>query len=284
MHQVFLNYNGNIVPEDTALFSANHSFFRHGNSLYETMLWKDGEIRFLNYHMERLRKSMQILRYTDVSEIDAFFIKSKTEELIRKNYKVGQEVQVRLTLFRGGEKGTGSYARTNYLIQLEESEREALFHKRGLIVGLYSDVKKDISEVSRLKMNNVLVHALAEGYKQREDLDEVFLLNSEGMLCEGLSSNIFVYYQGALYTPALNQGCVEGIMRRIVMEIGEEEGIEVVEAEIDPEILNVADEIFCTNTVKGVQWIMGFDKKRYFNRISALFHQKIKTWGAEQEL
>ncbi|HLQ98937.1 MAG TPA: aminotransferase class IV [Sphingobacterium sp.] len=278
MRQVFLNYNGNIFTEDTPLFSANHSFFRYGNSLYETMLWQNGNIRFLDYHIDRLKKSMKILAFSDPSEVDAFFIKSKAEELIRKNHMVGQSVQIRLTIFRGEEGGFNpGNNKMNYLFQIDHMLGQKRTVKRGLIVDLFTDVKKDISDISRLKMNNVLVHALAEGYKQERQVDEVLLLNNNGALCEAISSNIFVFYKDKLYTPAINQGCVEGVMRKIVMEMGEEEDIEVVEAEIDPDIMGVADEIFCTNAVQGIQWVLGFKRKRYFNRISKLFQQKLQA-------
>jgi branched-chain amino acid aminotransferase len=96
----------------------------------------------------------------------------------------------------------------------------------------------------------------------------VFLINQNRYLCEANSSNIFVWYQNHLYTPALSEGCVEGVMRRVVIQLALDNNIPVTEAQINPEILNAADEVFLTNATKGIQWVMGYGVKRYFNRIS----------------
>ena len=71
-------------------------------------------------------------------------------------------------------------------------------------------------------------------------------------------------------------------MRRVVM-ILQVEGIEVVEAEIKPEIMKVADEIFCTNATHGIQWVMGYKHKRYFNKISRVFQERLASWTYEVE-
>jgi branched-chain amino acid aminotransferase len=67
-------------------------------------------------------------------------------------------------------------------------------------------------------------------------------------------------------------------MRRVVMDIAASEGIPVVEAQISPEIMKQADEIFCTNAVQGIQWVMGYKQKRYFNRISRILQERLTSW------
>jgi branched-chain amino acid aminotransferase len=119
---------------------------------------------------------------------------------------------------------------------------------------------------------------LAGLHKIKNNLDDVLILNQEGYLCEALTSNIFIYYEKTLYTPALNQGCIDGVMRRVVMDIAASEGIPVVEAQISPEIMKQADEIFCTNAVQGIQWVMGYKQKRYFNRISRILQERLTSW------
>ena len=86
-----------------------------------------------------------------------------------------------------------------------------------------------------------------------------------------------------LYTPALNQGCIDGVMRRVVMDMAEEEGIPVVEAQISPEIMKTADELFCTNAVQGIQWVMGYKQKRYFNKLSRILQEKLLTWSYDKD-
>ena len=278
----YINFDGQLVAENHQIATIDNRALRYGDGLFETMLWKDGDIRFLDLHIERLQQGMQTLQLEEYTKFDAFFIRSKTEELIRKNNMIGQQVRVRLVIYRGGG---GTYApETNkpvYALQIARMPPVLRDKKLGLIVDLYTDFKKPYSDLSHLKSNNALIYVMAGLYKKKFAFDEVFLLNQEGNLCEGLISNIFIYYEKTLYTPALTEGCVAGVMRTVVMKMAEHEGIPVVEAQISPEIMKEADEIFCTNSVQGVQWVMGYKQKRYFNKISRILQEKLQTWGEE---
>ncbi|MNG40865.1 hypothetical protein D3C84_1296820 [compost metagenome] len=53
--------------------------------------------------------------------------------------------------------------------------------------------------------------------------------------------------------------------------------IEVIEAQINPEILKAAEEIFITNAISGIRWVMGYGRKRYFNEITKLLSAKLNT-------
>lgn len=275
----YINYNGTLIPNDTNILAANNRAFRYGDGLFETMLYQNGEIRFLDFHIERLQEGMHILQLENVKIFDNYFIKTITEELARKNNMIGQKLRVRLIVFRDGQ---GLYTpitnKASYLLQIERYQNPKTDNKNGLIVGLYTEYKKPFSDLSKIKSNNALVYVLAGLFKQNQRIDDVLLLNQEGYLCEALSSNVFVYYEKTLYTPALNQGCIAGVMRRVVIDIASSEGIEVVEAQINPEIMHKADEIFLTNSTHGIQWVMGYKKKRYFNKISRILHHKLQSW------
>lgn len=276
----YINFNGNVVPEDQEIFSIENRGFRYGDGLFETMLYKDGDIRFLNFHVERLQKGMELIHLDDANLFDEFFIRSRSEELIRKNNMLGQQVRIRLIVFRSGG---GLYSpisnKPGFVLQVQRLEPNLRDKKVGLIVGLYNEFKKPYSDLSKIKSLNAQIYVLAGIYKKKMAFDDVLILNQEGYLCESLTSNIFVYYEKVLYTPALSEGCIEGVMRRVVMDMAQAEGIEVVEAQISPEIMKRADEIFCTNAVQGVQWVMGYKQKRYFNKISRILQEKLLNWN-----
>jgi len=276
----FINVNGNLIGENEHFLGVENRGFRYGDGLFETMLWKDGSIRFLDFHVERLQKGMHMLQLEDGQLFDSFFFQSKTEELIRKNNMIGQEVRIRLIVYRsGGGLYSPESNKPAFVLQISRITTLSNDKKSGLIVGLYEEYKKPYSDLSKLKSSNSLIYVLAGLYKQKTKFDDVLLLNQEGFLCESLTSNVFIHYEKTLYTPAISEGCIEGVMRRVVIDMALDEGIEVVEAQISPEILNRADEIFCTNAVQGVQWVMGFKQKRYFNKISRKLQEKLLTWS-----
>jgi 4-amino-4-deoxychorismate lyase len=51
----------------------------------------------------------------------------------------------------------------------------------------------------------------------------------------------------------------------------------LIEAQINPEILKEADEVFITNATQGIQWVMGYGRKRYFNEISKFLTEKLNS-------
>ena len=279
----YFNYNGAIYAQSHKVLNIQNRSFRYGDGLFESMCYKDGHIQFLDFHIERLHKGMMLLKMEGAKLFDAFFIRGEVTQLIKKNNLKGN-IRIRFAVFR---EGAGLYApetnKVGFLIEVEEFELKANSQSStGLIIDVFTDHKKSINNFSALKSSNALLYVLAGIYRKNHGLDEVLLLNENGLLCEASGSNIFIWYRGVLYTPALSEGCVEGVMRRVVMEVAKLNNIEVVEAQINPEILNEAEEIFLTNAVQGVQWVLGYKKKRFFNKFSKDLHAKVVHWQHEQ--
>ncbi|MES2060923.1 MAG: aminotransferase class IV [Bacteroidota bacterium] len=268
MPPVYINFNGEILPADSILLTIANRAFRYGDGLFESMRLMKGKLKFPELHAERLQKGMKALKIDGYSQADSWFLKEKVEELARRN-KI-KHGRLRLTVFRDAE---GLYAPTQnkmaYCLEIQPIEEPRYFlNERGLIMDVYTELPKPLNWLSNIKTCNSLIYVMAGIYKQQNKLDDVFLINQNRFLCEANSSNIFVWYQNHLYTPALSEGCVEGVMRRVVMQLALDNNIPVTEAQINPEILNQADEVFLTNATKGIQWVMGYGVKRYFNRIS----------------
>lgn len=100
------------------------------------------------------------------------------------------------------------------------------------------------------------VEALDEGY------DEAIMLNYQGKVVEGSAENIFVARGGEVRTPPVSSGCLEGITRDSVMQIIEENGGYVVEADLERDDLYAADEIFMTGTAAEVKSVTRVDRVR----------------------
>jgi len=73
-----------------------------------------------------------------------------------------------------------------------------------------------------------------------------------------------------LVTPPVADGCLNGIMRKQILELAKKiEAIEVVEASISPFDLQKADELFITNVIKGIQPITKYRKKEFVSQLSS---------------
>jgi branched-chain amino acid aminotransferase len=268
MTPVYINYNGEILPQDSQLLTVANRAFKYGDGLFESMRLMKGKLKFADLHAERLQKGMKALKIDGYSQTDSWFLKEKVEELARRN-KV-KHGRLRLTVFRDSE---GFYTPTQnkmgYCLELTPFDEPRYFlNERGLIMDVYTELLKPLNWLSNIKTCNSLTYVMAGIYKQQHRLDETFLLNQNGYLCEAGAANLFVWYQNHLYTPALSEGCVDGIMRQVVIKLAKDNNIPFTEAQINAEVLNQADEVFLTNATKGIQWVMGYGVKRYFNRVS----------------
>ena len=268
MTPVLINFNGQILPQNSQVLTVANRAFKYGDGLFESMRLMKGQLKFADLHADRLQRGMKALKIDGYSQMDAWFLKEIVEELAKRN-KV-KHGRLRLTVYRDAE---GLYTPTQnkmgYCLELTASDEPRYFlNEKGLIMDVFTELPKPSNYLSNIKTCNSLIYVMAGIYKTQNKLDDVFLLNQNGFLCEASNSNIFIHYQNHLYTPALSEGCVEGVMRQVVIKLAQDNNINITEAQINPDILYEADEVFLTNATRGIQTVMGFGVRRYFNRIS----------------
>lgn len=91
--------------------------------------------------------------------------------------------------------------------------------------------------------------------------DEAIMLSGDGQVAEGSGENLFLVSGGTVRTPSLSSGCLDGITRDSVMTLLRDAGYEVTEAEIAPEELFEADELFMTGTAAEVTPVREVDDR-----------------------
>jgi branched-chain amino acid aminotransferase len=74
-----------------------------------------------------------------------------------------------------------------------------------------------------------------------------------------------------VYTPSLQEGCVAGVMRRVVIQNMTKLAIELVEKEISISELFDADEVFLTNSVYNIRWVQGIGDISFQNNFTHQF-------------
>lgn len=272
----YILFNDQFYEGDAPLLQAQNRGFKFGDGLFESMRMCGGKLKFPELHADRLHAGMKTLKMDGYTLLDEYFLKQKATELAKKN-KINGNARLRLTIYRNGE---GLYTpqsnKVGYLLEasaLPNAEYE--LNAKGLIIDVYDEIPKPINKLSNYKTTNALLYVMAGLYQKRYSLDEALLLNQNGFLCESTSSNVFVVYQGQIYTPALSEGCVAGVMRNVVMKLAKQHQLPLIEAQINPQILNEAEEVFVTNAVSGIRWVMGYGRKRYFNEVAKALSAKL---------
>ena len=90
-------------------------------------------------------------------------------------------------------------------------------------------------------------------------LAEGIVLDIYGYVSEGSGENIFVLYDGAIYTPPLSASVLGGITRRIVLQLAADLGYSVKEQNVPRDMLYAADELFFTGTAAEITPIRTVD-------------------------
>lgn len=281
-NNLYYNFNGTLYPQSQTTVPIDNRSFRYGDGVFESMRWDGEKVLLLPFHMERLQGAMQLLQLEGKQLGDLYFMQQQIETLARKN-KLRGSGRIRLSVFRaGGGLYTPETNQAGFLLEaVPDIPRPYAHNPAGLIIDIYPDHPKIADAFSTLKSSNARLQVLASLYKKSRGLDDVVILNQDGHICESAASNIFIWYQHVLYTPVLSEGCVDGVMRRAVIEALRDNETEVVEARIDPEILQQAEEVIFTNAVHGIQPVLGYKRKRYFNHFSRKLDTLVKRWIQE---
>jgi branched-subunit amino acid aminotransferase/4-amino-4-deoxychorismate lyase len=265
----FCNVNGKLLNSTDAVFSPNNRAFRYGDGVFESIRVVGGKIPFLKYHQQRLKEATGFLKINSGNFLKEDFLEKQLNQLLEVNEIIAGG-KIRITVYR--EDG-GLYVPQNnslkYCIEATPLENNLFeLNTKGLHVDLYTEVKKQVHKLSNYKTNNCLTYVMAGIYKTESKLDDCILLNDKNRICEAISSNLFLVINGALYTPALSEGCLDGVMRKIVLENAPKNKINIYEPVILPNDLLRADEVFLSNSIHGVQWVGSYKNKRYFNTTS----------------
>ena len=256
-----LNYNGNLINETDFSVSAANRAFKYGDAIFETISIINNNVVFWEDHYFRLMASMRMLRMEIPLKFTLEFLEQEIAKTIPSHLE-SKKARVRLSIFR---KDGGLYApKTNevdYVIEVSENTYQT---KQTYRIDLFKDFYNYSGLLSTIKTTNRMLNTLASIYMQENELDNCVLLNENKGIVEATNANIFLIKGTEIKTPALEEGCIKGIVRKKVMEIIQKNNdYTLVETSISPFEMQKADEIFITNSVIGIQPVTNYRKKEF---------------------
>jgi branched-chain amino acid aminotransferase len=262
----FIIHNGEERPDSIPYLSAQNRAFKFGDGLFESIRIIDGKAVNLDIHYKRLISGMQALEIERPVIFSIDYLKNLLQILIAKN-KITQGGRARLTVYREAD---GNYLPTNsacsFVLEVHPYENNKFtLNEKPLKVDIFDEIRKPYNKISAFKTSSSLLYIMAALHAKKENLDDVLLLNDKGNIIESSTSNVFIVGNGVLYTPPIQEGCVGGVMRMVLINAAIANGIKVYECNLTPQNFLAADEILLTNAIKGIQWAGSYRSKRYFN-------------------
>lgn len=264
-----INYNGEILSSDTNLSNSNRGFL-YGDGVFETLKIVNNKILFLEDHYFRLMASMRIVRMQIPNNFTLEYIEEQILNTAKANNWANSS-RVRFTVFRNDGGFYLPKTRTvSFLIQASLlNEVQYSFSDANYEVDLYKDFFITKQLLSTIKTNNKMINVTGSIFADENDLQNCLLLNNEKNVVEALNGNVFMLLDNKLITPSIDEGCLNGIMRKQILQLAKKiENIEVIEGTISPFDLQKADELFITNVIIGIQPITKYRKKEYKTDLS----------------
>ena len=269
-----LNFNGELINQSEFSMTSDNRAFKYGDAIFETLSVRNNTIIFWEDHYFRLMASMRMLRM----EIPMKFTLEYLEQEIRKTvteHDGFSDARVRLTIFR---KDGGLYTpltnEVDFLIEVSENRYKT---KKKYRVDLFKDFYNYSGLLSTVKTTNRILNTLASIFMEENELDNCVLINERKGVVEAANANIFIVKGNEIKTPALEEGCIKGIVRKKIIEIlNKNEEYSILETSISPFEMQKADEVFLTNSIIGVQSVTNYRKKEYKTEIGEKLASNLK--------
>ena len=266
-----VNFNGTIQDSSNLVIENNRGFL-FGDSVFETMKVVNNKILFLEDHYFRLMASMRICRMEIPMNFTMEYFENQVLNLLNATTDIDNDCRVRFSVFRSGD---GFYLpktnETEFVVTISKLENVMYsIYDSAYEVELFKDSYVTKQLLSTLKSNNKMIQITGSVFANENGYDNCLLLNDDKNVVEALQGNVFMLLKGELITPPLSDGCLNGIMRKQIIEIASKmEDVKFVEKSISPFDLQKADELFISNVIIGIQPVSKYRKKEFTSTLSA---------------
>jgi aminodeoxychorismate lyase len=258
---MFVFINGKFVPEEKAVVSVFDRSFLYGDGLFETIRILNGSPFRWEQHLQRLRHGAQFLKIKIPFPSDELL--ASVLKLIAKNKM--PDCLLRLTLSRG--VGSSGYLPKNAnkptLVMFLRPAPEAAPNRLPRWRLIASSFRLPVNDpLACFKTCSKLPQVLARAEADAAHADEALLLNTNGFVIEGASSNLFWVRHGIIHTPPLAAGILPGVTRALVLEIASQLKIPAREKNIRLKELARMDGFFLSLTSLGIVEAISLDGKK----------------------
>ncbi|ABR48318.1 aminotransferase, class IV [Alkaliphilus metalliredigens QYMF] len=249
---MYILMNGQLIGEGEGHLSPSGEALFYGYGLFETLKYHNKKIFFLREHLERLTLGCRKL---DLQlKIEEALIEEWAYQLIQANQLPTGTLKI--TCIK-------SQDHVDVILSIRKNVYTNKDYEQGFKL-CFTEVKRNpYSILTYIKSNNYLENLLVRKEALAQGYHEVVFTNVHGKICEGAISNIFFVREGILYTPAVECGILEGIMRNKILEIARGLDLRVEAGGYTEEDLLKAEEVFITNSLLEIMPVVEIEGKQF---------------------
>ncbi|HLL88624.1 MAG TPA: branched-chain-amino-acid transaminase [Tepidisphaeraceae bacterium] len=282
--------DGKLVDKEQARVSVYDHGLLYGDGVFEGIRVYKGKVFEADAHLKRLYDSAKAIRLTIPYPIEQ--LRAATEETFRANGFT--DCYIRLVVTRGsGVLGINPATCSKpgvFIIADTINMYPAEMYERGMAIITASVTRTHPNSLSpRIKSLNYLNNILAKIEANDAGVPEALMLNHLGNIAEATADNVFLVKDGHVATPRPGDGALEGVTRRVILQLCARNDIPATEAALQRHDAYVADECFLTGTGAEVIPVTKIDGRAIGNgevgpitkRLIAAFHRHVRGGSAE---
>lgn len=257
--------NGDYVPAEEARVSVFDRGFLYGDGIYETLRVYNGRVFKLDEHLARLERSAGMIRLGLPLGREGFA--EAIETCLKENDLA--DALVRIGVSRGTAQEPGldpalvADQPTVVIAPRPFEPYPQAAYERGIRAAVVS-VRRNPAEALNpaIKSTNFLNNILAKMEALEAGADEAIMLNTDGHVAEGTTTNVFWVNRMTLFTPPLEAGILDGVTRSVMLNIAQRllayRAFEVLRGK---DALEDAEEVFVTSTSYEAMAVTSIDGK-----------------------
>lgn len=275
--------NGEVFPATRAMVPALDRGFLFGESVYETFRTYEG---FPWLFLEHFTRLIQSARSLDIP------ISMQPEQLWNACLELASRfsgpVYQRIVVTGGisdivlepSEPRHGNIILYCKPFQPFDEEN----YRKGARITLAGTRRNPVTSLNpKIKSCNLLNNIFAYREAVQNHTVEALMLNQQGWVAEGASSNVFIVGKdGIVRTPHLDVGILEGVTRRFILWLCDRFHIEHREDFLKPEDLFEAEECFVTSSLKAVMPVTYINNKSIGKGSVGPITRQFMTWYEEE--
>ena len=253
--------NGEFFPREEAKISVFDSGFLVGDGVWEGIRLHHGAFTFLDDHLDRLFQGAKAIG------LDVGMTRHELTDALRETARrngMSDGVHARLMVTRGDKKTPSQDPRLaaggpNVVIIMEHKRADPDVTSRG--VSLFtSTVRRPPPDTldQRLNCHSKLHEVVALLQALEAGADEALMLDPTGAVATCNATNFFIVRGGEVWT-STGQYCLNGITRRMIIELCKDNRIPVHERAFSLTDVYDADEAFVTGTFGGLTPVTSVD-------------------------
>ena len=230
--------------------------FLFGDAIYEVIIAVNKKPFELIAHLTRLKKNISSLKY---SLSDQFDLEETILEVISRNEFLNQVIYVQIS--RGTDIVRDHIPSDDLTPTIFISSHE-LKTDFSTSTGEKAILLEDFRwRKSQIKATSLLANVIYRSEAKNQEVFETILFEN-GFITEGAVSNVFCCIDNKILTPPLTENILPGVTRKVILELIQDTSFEYEETKISVDSILSAEEIWVTNSTKGVIPIIELDGKK----------------------